>query len=399
MKQDLQEFNLQNREALIGKLINSGYAFACWKMPNQGDNNFIISLDGCELLSALNLSELTSGFMINGFEKSHPIEPLFLKADLKLRDNKFDISPFVSDEQVDKFMNDLEQNSHGNESGQFSNSREEEPTETRDFIDLIAKSIEQIKDGYFEKVVVSRFKDESINKHFKVWEYFELLCAKYQNAFCSLTFIPNQGLWIGASPELLISESEESFKTVSLASTKRLEPGQDLSEIAWTQKEIEEQVFVSRYVINCFKKLRLREFHEYGPKTIKAGSLAHLKTTFEVKYNEVRFEKLADQMLELLHPTSAVCGMPIENAKPWILNNEHYDREFYSGFLGPVNFEGETNLFVNLRCAKIENGVMRLYAGAGITEDSNPEREYEETEMKIDVLRNLLSGDGPTSEV
>ena len=203
-------------------------------------------------------------------------------------------------------------------------------------------------------------------------------------------YIPRKGLWIGATPELLISDSAKQFKTVSLAGTKALSANQKLSEIAWTQKEIEEQAFVSRYIINCFKKIRLREFHEHGPKTVQAGHLAHLKTEFVVDYKEVPSEGIADQMLTLLHPTSAVCGMPIEKAKPWLQEEEEYDRSFYSGFLGPVNIGEETNLFVNLRCMRIDENSIRFYAGAGITEDSDPHKEFVETEMKMNVLRQQI---------
>ena len=189
---------------------------------------------------------------------------------------------------------------------------------------------------------------------------------------------------------MLLSNSTTSFRTVALAGTKALEPNQTLGEIAWTQKEIEEQALVSRYIINCFKTLRLREFHEHGPKTVQAGTLAHLKTEFVVHYDEVHFDELANQMINLLHPTSAVCGMPIDEAKPWIKEVESHEREFYAGFLGPVQLEDRTDIFVNLRCMKIDKGLIRFYAGAGITEDSNPEKEYEETEMKMNILKGLL---------
>lgn len=390
MRQDLREFRLLDREELVTKLITAGYAFAAWRMPNEDNFSFIVSFRGFQKLEEVDLSELSSGFLINSFQNNHPISPLFLHADLTIRPDDIKINPVVSDSQLDEFTEDLKKLSPPPVSQSATTNENKNQINQNKFTELISRAIEEIKEGFFEKVVLSRFKDESIPHNFRVWEYFELLCSRYQNAFCSLTFIPDQGLWIGASPELLISESKEGFKTVSLASTKKLEPNQSLSEIAWTQKEIEEQAFVSRYIINCFKKIRLREFHEYGPKTIKAGSLAHLKTIFEVKYDELRFEGLASQMLELLHPTSAVCGMPIENVKPWIEANENYDREFYSGFLGPVNFEDQTNLFVNLRCARIKNQLIRYYAGAGITEDSIPDLEFEETEMKIDVLRSLL---------
>ncbi len=390
MKKVLEKLEVTDVNQLVHRLIGSGYSFAAWRMPNEDLEHLIISLRGMDRITDLNLGELPTGFLLNAFDDSHPISPYYIPADIELEENRMKVHPVVNDSQLDRFQSAMQLSIQDSPIKRTSIANQANYASSSDFIELVEKSIQKIEEGYFEKVVVSRFKDEPLAETFDIWEYFQRICKKYQNAFCSLTFIPDQGLWIGASPELLISESGQRFKTVALASTKKLQPDQELSEIAWTQKEIEEQAFVSRYIINCFKKLRLREFHEYGPKSIKAGNLAHLKTIFEVKYDEVQFEKLGDQMLNLLHPTSAVCGMPIDHAKPWILANERYSRELYAGFLGPVNYDGESNLFVNLRCAKVEHGIIRFYAGAGITEDSVPEREFQETEMKIDVLRKLL---------
>lgn len=147
---------------------------------------------------------------------------------------------------------------------------------------------------------------------------------------------------------------------------------------------------VSRYIVNCFKTIRLRDFSEKGPKTIKAGSLLHLITEFEVDNKKTAVEALPQTLLELLHPTSAVCGMPLKEAQEFIKSEEKYDREYYTGFLGPINFDDSTNLFVNLRCGKIYDGKIRLFAGAGITEDSDPQKEWIETEMKCQTILNKL---------
>jgi isochorismate synthase len=82
--------------------------------------------------------------------------------------------------------------------------------------------------------------------------------------------------------------------------------------------------------------------------------------------------------------------MPKMEALAFIQQHEGYDREFYSGYLGPVNLEGETHLFVNLRCMKIQNNSATLYAGGGITEDSEPEKEWQETEMKCQTMLSVL---------
>lgn len=147
---------------------------------------------------------------------------------------------------------------------------------------------------------------------------------------------------------------------------------------------------MSRYIIECFKKIRLREYAESGPQTVKAGNLLHLRTDYKIDTKAVNFPQLSTVMLDLLHPTSAVCGTPKSSALRFIEHYEAYDRTYYSGFLGPVNVNNESHLFVNLRTMKIEGDQAILYAGAGITESSVPEQEWNETEMKCQTLLSAL---------
>jgi isochorismate synthase len=226
--------------------------------------------------------------------------------------------------------------------------------------------------------------------------YFTKLAKVYPFAFVSAIYLPETKVtWLGASPEILVSKDEKGiFKTMSLAGTQsafdtsgnRKNPNNAL----WSQKEIEEQSFVSRYIIECFKKIRVREYLETGPKTIEAGNLFHLRTDYLVDTKAINFTEMASVMLNLLHPTSAVCGTPKTAALNYILANEGYDREYYSGFLGPVNIEGQSSLYVNLRTMKIEGENAKVFAGAGITEDSDPENEWLETEMKTNTLLSIF---------
>jgi isochorismate synthase len=117
----------------------------------------------------------------------------------------------------------------------------------------------------------------------------------------------------------------------------------------------------------------------------------HLKTDYEVDMNEINFPQLGSVMLKLLHPTSAVCGMPLDTALGFLKSQEGYNRELYSGYLGPVNFDEESHLFVNLRCMQLHEKSVRLYAGAGVTSDSDPEKEFLETEIKMKGLKTLIS--------
>jgi len=148
---------------------------------------------------------------------------------------------------------------------------------------------------------------------------------------------------------------------------------------------------VSRYIVNCFNKIRLTDYEEHGPRTSVAGNLLHLKTEYNVDLKAVDFPQLGSVMLDLLHPTSAVCGMPLEKAQEFLKAHEGYDRQFYSGYLGPVNFKNESHMFVNLRCLQLFPKKAIVYAGAGVTIDSIPEKEWEETEMKFDTLLSVIA--------
>ena len=135
----------------------------------------------------------------------------------------------------------------------------------------------------------------------------------------------------------------------------------------------------------------MQGYERNGPYTVQAGHLLHLCTDFTVSLDQQNSSLLANRMLKSLHPTSAVCGMPKEKAMAYICEYEKYDRQFYTGFLGPVNWEHETRLFVNLRCLQLYGKEAIIYAGAGITVDSDPKREWLETETKCDTLLKVMS--------
>ena len=269
------------------------------------------------------------------------------------------------------------------------------------FLYWVNASIQEIKAGNFQKVVLSRTDEEALDDHYSTLHFFESLCQVYPQAFVSAFYIPSlQQTWICATPEVLVSVNREGiFKTISLAGTQSVltKDGQIIhpQDARWSQKEIEEQAFVSRYIIECFKKIRLREYIENGPKTIQAGNLLHLKTEYIVDTKALSFPQLPGIMLSLLHPTSAVCGTPKEAAIDWIKQAESHDRAFYSGYVGPVNLNDEIYLYVNLRTVKITKDthgyLATYYAGCGITEDSDPEKEWEETEIKCQTLQRILS--------
>ncbi|WP_448518787.1 chorismate-binding protein [Rhodoflexus sp.] len=259
------------------------------------------------------------------------------------------------------------------------------------FRSAVRSAIEAIRRQEFQKVVLSRQKEAMMPKDFNPVNVFMELCRRYPTAYISFFAIPQAGVWMGATPEILVSvDSHQIFRTMALAGTQAKGAFDNLQQASWTQKEIAEQAMVSRYIINCFKKIRLREFEENGPRTVAAGHLIHLRTDFEVDMQATNFPQLGTVMLSLLHPTSAVCGMPKEPATNFIYRHENYDRSMYSGYIGSVNMDNESHLFVNLRCMQLQERSLIMYAGAGITEDSDPEKEWHETELKCNTMLSLI---------
>jgi isochorismate synthase len=367
--------------------LSQGFPIALWRLPKTSQKQLIIDLSGRASRMKVDLEEMPAGFVMSPFEG----ESLFIKSDLHYSfgtDNQQ-----VNDNSVEQDVFEKQYLQYSEEEIKQAESKKNHPdfdTEQKNFglynemlfAEMVSNAINQIENGEVQKVVLSRTKNVTLPDTFEVIEAFQKLCVAYPNAFISLVYLPEyQCFWLGATPEILVSmDKDGKFKTMSLAGTQSAvnENGETLSvgEIRWSHKEIEEQALVSRYIIECFKKIRLREYHESGPKTVQAGNLMHLRTDYMVDTQALDFPQLGTVMIDLLHPTSAVCGMPKAPALRIIAEQELHDREFYSGFLGPVNMQEESHLFVNLRTMKIVGNEATFYAGCGITEDSNPVKEW-----------------------
>lgn len=390
------KFQALSKEDKISRLfylaIEHQYSVALWSLPHQKDFNLIIDLGSAIQKGKVELETTNPGFIISPFNNDQGKETNYLNADILFtaEDETIKIEPTLKGARYEKAIQLIE--SISKEASKSSLHANGDFTEMEpNFQEMVELGIQQINDGKFEKFVPSRTKEIDLDEDFNAVEKLLEIRKAYEGAFCYLLSSPTVGTWMAATPELLIEvHDQKSFKTVALAGTQILEESTHLSEIAWTQKEIEEQAMVSRYIINSFKKIRLREFEERGPKTVKAGNLAHLKTTYQVDMEETNFPLLGSVMLDLLHPTSAVCGMPLEPSLQFLMENEGYDRQLFAGYLGPVNIDNKTNIFVNLRCMQIIGNKGILYAGAGVTDDSIPEKEYQETELKFRTLLNIL---------
>lgn len=245
-----------------------------------------------------------------------------------------------------------------------------------DYEKLIQKTIESMQNSDLKKVVISRIIPKK-NSDYNLVQSYKNLLLNQPNALVYLWHNPGEETWLGATPELLLSQKKSQIQTVSLAGTK-------LPDAKWTAKEFEEQKIVTDYIVHSLHDLDRIEVR--GPETVQAGKFQHLKSYISA---ELSPEISVNELVEKLHPTPAVCGLPKKDAFDFIQKNEGYNRSYYTGYLGIVE-KDSTEYFVNLRCAQLFENQIWVYVGGGITAESHPGREWEETELKSGTILNSL---------
>jgi len=238
-------------------------------------------------------------------------------------------------------------------------------------------ALESIERGDLDKVVLSRseFWATSMDPE----TLFRSKCQMYPDAMVYLFAHRESGVWLGASPELLLRRSKDHFQTVSLAGTKP-----DLSA-PWTEKEYREQEMVTDFITQRLKSAGAEDVLQQVPTDRAYGGIKHLESQIQFSSNEDEMKWLNE-----LHPTPAVGGEPREGALKFIAKHEKQTRGYYSGFLGWSETE-ESNFFVNLRCMECFSDGFRLFAGGGIVDGSDASEEWEETRVKIETIRNKLN--------
>ena len=242
----------------------------------------------------------------------------------------------------------------------------------KEAVDLLSK-----KAG-IQKLVLSRHVDEFFEPRDLAW--VDQLKAKYPNAFVCVLSTEELGTWAMASPELFLSRQGKKIQSFALAGTQignRTQLG---------DKEHHEQGLVTEYIRDVFVQNGLSP-NVLDETLQSSGELKHILNRIEAQVGD---ETAIDTLLKQLHPTPAVGGLPRKKALDHILANEGYDRGLYAGFVGLWQSVQQFSFFVNLRSCQLFKNKVRLYAGAGIVQSSDPQAEWEETAAKMEVLRSVI---------
>jgi isochorismate synthase len=352
-------------------LLNKGIAFVRYSLPGDIKAITLISYDPVSFEDLDSLADnQDSGFLFTPFVISdeHPI--WFLKADEIVDDSK----DFQSILKELKALPDAEKKVVSLL----------EPTSKMNYSKVFDVFMSQLKSATLDKAILSKIVSKPKTNETLV-SIFSRLSKAYPSAFTYLISLPSGETWMGATPELLLKQDQSGFQTMALAGTQVL-GSREPNEVVWEEKEIEEQAYVSNYVQNVLTSIS-ESLEVSDTYSAKAGNLVHLRTDFLLK--QVFDRKKTFVIAEKLHPTPAVCGIPLEKSRALILNTERHNRAYYTGFLGPIN-ANSISLFVNLRCMQVLPEKYALYVGGGITRDSEMEKEWAETEAKAQTLLSVI---------
>lgn len=242
-----------------------------------------------------------------------------------------------------------------------------------------------LRESPLEKAILSRVDAHSKPQGFSAIWFFDQLCAAYPNAIVHLFISAGNPCWLGATPEPLLTVANGALSTTSLAGTLPAEKGNDPRN--WSDKERTEQLMVTDFIQNTLQQQTgVHNIQTSEPRVSQAGAVVHLRTDFNAKaLPDFRWTKLVQQ----LHPTPAIAGVPRDLALQTIEQTETHRRLYYGGFFGPVS-ENTCELFLNLRCMQITQNVLMLFVGGGYTAESNPEAEWQETVHKARTLLSVI---------
>ena len=364
----------------IDTQYNAQLPFVIYRKPNESAVNGLLQ-ETNDLIFTENFTE--KGFVFSPFDNTEKSVLMPLELSEILKSTVPESKAIDSIENRSNIDNTLKKEKH---------------------IKLVERGVEAIKNNQFKKVVLSRAESVSLSENNPI-AIFNNLLQNYASAFVYCWYHPKVGLWLGATPETLVKIEGQRFSIMALAGTQNYKGSLD---VTWQAKELQEQQYVTDFILDSIATT-IDNINVSKIETVKAGNLLHLKTRIwgVLKPNAISLKDL----LYSLHPTPAVCGLPKEVAKQFILEEEHYNREFYTGFLGELNLEitsaprsgkrnienrayaitkKSTQLYVNLRCMQLKENKAMVYVGGGITESSNPENEWEETVSKSLVIKKVL---------
>jgi isochorismate synthase len=259
----------------------------------------------------------------------------------------------------------------------------------------VANAVRAIRRGEFEKVVLARAVQLDSSKPFDAADALRHLAAHYVGCYL-FAVARGEHCFLGATPERLARLRDGVVQTASLAGSIRRgkSPAEDArlgQALLNSAKDRREHAVVVRALVETLSETCDRLDVSDSPTLLRLGNIQHLCTP--VTGRLANGHTILD-LVERLHPTPAVGGRPREAALRFIREREGLDRGWYAGPVGWLDAQGEGEFAVALRSALLHANTATLFAGCGIVADSDPEREYAESRLKLRPMLAALTAHG-----
>ncbi len=201
---------------------------------------------------------------------------------------------------------------------------------------------------------------------------------------------------VGAAPETVATLRDGVFHATAVAgSIRRGDTPREQAELAAKLLASDKDRHEHRIALDDMMARLATVTHQIRtdpqPHVLTLARIQHLET--EIRASVPAGTGVLD-LVRLLHPTAAVCGLPRDAALAFLAGAEPFHRGWYAGPVGWMDGEGNGMFAPALRSAVFHDGVWRLFAGAGIVEGSVPSAEWEETAMKFTPVLEALAAAG-----
>lgn len=250
----------------------------------------------------------------------------------------------------------------------------------------VVRGIKLINDDILQKIVIGSRLIFTASKDFNLINILKKLRINQPNSCKYVWKRSSQDITFGASPEKLFSFNKNFLSLEAVAGTAPSNLDKNL--LAKSQKDLLEHNFVRDYLLETLHKLNINEYKIERVKVIQFGDISHLYTEINSKIESI----CPFLLLEYLHPSPAVCGIPKKEALFWINNIEVFDRGNYASPIGWIDSRGNSDFRVAIRGARFINNKIEITAGSGIVKGSIVENEIEEINLKLLTLaKEILS--------
>ena len=260
------------------------------------------------------------------------------------------------------------------------------------YTESVKQALEEINAGAYEKIVLARGIRLTADAPWQPLDTLNSLRERFARCF-AFSFGAGKGRsFIGATPERLLRVCNGQLLTEAIAGSapRGATAGEDAKfarDLLASEKDLHEHICVRDSILRNLEHLGISGHTSTVPQLLQLANVQHLQSIIEAQVDKkVHLLEIVQQM----HPTPAVGGTPREKALPRIHDLEQIDRGLYSGVIGWFNHLNEGEMVVGLRSALVEGKEARLYAGAGIVDESVPEKEMKETELKLNALLNAF---------